>query len=245
MNMKSLFALTLVTAAAAASATVTTGNTLCRIEVTSPSTETILAVPLIEIGGSSQEIAITNLVLASSLSVGDTLMYKDGSTWYSWEVNSEHNWEALSTSSGSQSHSATAGVDAQFTRGSGVWLVRSNTSSNIYLYGQCDSRTTSTSFSAGTTTSPVYTLMGNPKEEAFAPNSKTWSGCGQGDKIAFADATTGKAKTFTFRTSENAWCKPTVTKGAATWTILGEDDTIPAGQGFWYVSVGGSGSVTW
>ena len=244
MKLKAFVAAGLVASASCAMATVSSSNTLCRIEVASPSAETILAVPLIEIGGSTQEIAITNLVLASSLSVNDVLMYKDGNTWYSWVVNAEHNWAALQTSSGSQAPT-TAGEDAQFTRGSGVWLVRSNTSSNIYLYGQCDLRTTSTSFLAGTTDEPKYTLMGNPKEEAFAPNSKTWSGCAQGDKIAFADATTGKAKTFTFRTSENGWCKPTVTNGAATWTILGAGDTIPAGQGFWYVSVGGSGSVTW
>ena len=50
MNMKSLIALTALTAAGAASAEVISGNTLCRIKIDSGTKNTIVAVPLVKVG---------------------------------------------------------------------------------------------------------------------------------------------------------------------------------------------------
>lgn len=243
MKLKAFVAAGLVVSASCAMAVVTSGNTLCRIQVDSSSTETILAVPLIEIGGSDQAITITNLVTTTGLSENDSLMYNDGENWYSWQVDENGNWEAVSTTVGGKT--TTAATNAQFARGRGVWLVRgaASKSNPIYLYGQCDAGTTTTAFTSGTKAQPQYTLMGNPKEAAFAPNSKTWTGCAQGDKIAYADAN-GKAKTFTYRTNLG-WCEAQDTTGQGDFEWVATSNTIPAGQGFWYVSVGGSGSVTW
>ena len=243
MKLKAFVAAGLVVSASCAMAVVTSSNTLCRIQVESSSTETILAVPLIEIGGSDQVITITNLVTTTGLVAGDSLMYNDGDNWYSWHVNESGNWEAIATTVGGRTTKSP--TSAQFARGRGVWLVRGAASKNnpIYLYGQCDARTTTTTFAAGTKARPQYTLMGNPKEAAFAPNSKTWTGCGQGDKIAYADAN-GKAQTFTYRTGKG-WCEAVDTTGEGDFDWVTTSNTIPAGQGFWYVSVGGSGSVEW
>lgn len=243
MKLKAFVAAGLVVSASCAMAVVTSDNTLCRIRVDSSSAETILAVPLIEVGGSEQAITITNLVTTTGLSATDALMYNDGENWYSWQVDGNGNWEAVNTTVSGKT--TTAATNAQFARGRGVWLVRGDASKSnpIYLYGQCDERTTTTTFAAGDKTRPVYTLMGNPKEEAFAPNSKTWDGCGQGDKIAYADAN-GKAKTFTYRTGKG-WCEAQ-DNGEGDFEWVTTSNTIPAGQGFWYVSVGGAGgSVTW
>ena len=247
MKLKAFVAAGLVVSASCAMAVVTSGNTLCRIQVDSSSTETILAVPLIEIGGSDQAITITNLVTTTGLSENDTLMYNDGENWYSWHVNENGNWEAVNTTVGGKT--TTAATNAQFARGRGVWLVRGNASKNnpIFLYGQCDAGTTTTAFTSGTKAQPKYTLMGNPKEAAFAPNSKTWTRCVKGDKIAYADAT-GKAATFTYRPEigeGGSWCEAQFdANGDMTWVATSK--TIPAGQGFWYVSVGGTGgTVEW
>ena len=241
MNIKALMAAGTVAAAASALAAVTTTNTLCRIEVDGHSTETILSVPLIDVCGTDQSINITNLVMTTNLETGDALMYKDGDTWYAWVI-AGGKWTAATTTVGGKS--VTAPDSAAFSRGSGVWLVRGDTSKakSVYLYGQCDARTTSTSFAAGTKASPVYTLMGHPKEVAFDPNSVTWTGCAQGDKLAFADAS-GNTKTLTYRTGKG-WCEVSEVNNVPTWVAT--TATIPAGQGFWYVSVGESaGSVTW
>lgn len=246
MKLKAFVAAGLVVSASCAMAVVTSSNTLCRIRVDSSSTETILAVPLIEIGGADQVITITNLVSTTGLSQNDVLMYNDGDKWYSWRVDANRNWEGIATTVGSKTTQAAS--NAQFARGRGVWLVRSITSNPIYLYGQCDEDTTITAFTAGKSKSePAYTLMGNPKEAAFDPNSKTWTECVKGDKIAYADAT-GKAATFTYRPEigeGGSWCEAQFdSNGDMTWVATSK--TIPAGQGFWYVSVGGNGgTVTW
>ena len=245
MNAKTILSLTVLGAVTAASAAVTSANTLCRIEVDSPLNETMLAVPLIEVGGSSQTIAVTNMVMTSTLSAGDILMYNTGSEWYSWVLNDGKKWVATETSDAGKM--TKAAPNATFARGRGVWLVRKSTASKIYLYGQVDSKTTDTTAAAGTSETPAYTLMGNPKETGFNPNSVTWSDCAEGDMLAYADSY-GKARTVTWKGDTKKWCtfKKDSTSGVYNWApVTAIDLTIPAGQGFWYVSRGGAGQATW
>ena len=92
--------------------------------------------------------------------------------------------------------------------------------------------------------------MGNAKPEAFALNKANfWTTSGSspttGDQlivpvtVTIGESTIASTKTYTWNGS--AWTQP-VRGGTPTAT----DDSIPAGQGFWYKSVGTTvPTVTW
>lgn len=231
MNAKTILSLTVLGAVTAASAAVTTDNTLCRIEVASGTKNTIVAVPLKTIAGTDETIKLTDLVLTDNLSEGDYILHKGSTGWESWRVSAEGKWTSVAVSDAGVT--TVSGPDTAMSRGDAFWLVRANASQPFYLYGEVIDTN-----AANLTIGPGYTMMGNTALEPVAINSIKFNGTQKkGDKIAIATTKGIGAKEYTYNGTEwteatlaldaNGVLRPTVTKTAAT---------IPAGQGFWYIS---------
>lgn len=230
MNMKKVMTLAALTAAGAASAVVTTDNTLCRIEVASGTKNTIVSVPLKQVAGADDSIKLTDLVLTDNLAEGDYILHKGATGWESWMVSKEGKWTSVAVSDAGVT--TVTGPDTAMPRGDAFWLVRSDASNSFYLYGEViDTDAENLTIGSG------YTMMGNTALEPVAINSITFNGTKKkGDKIAIATTAGIGAKEYTYNgtewteatlTPDNGVLRPTVTKTAAT---------IPAGQGFWYIS---------
>lgn len=231
MNMKKVMTLAALTAAGAASAAVMTTNTLCRIEVASGTKNTIVSVPLKTIAVTGETIKLTDLVLTDNLAEGDYILHKGATGWESWMVSKEGKWTSVAVSDAGVT--TVTGPDTAMPRGDAFWLVRSDASNSFYLYGEVIDTA-----AAGLTIGSGYTMMGNTALEPVAINSIKFTGKQPkaGDKIAIATTAGIGAKEYTYNGTEwteatlaldNGVLRPTVTKTAAT---------IPAGQGFWYIS---------
>ena len=241
MKCKTLLAMATIAASSAALATVTSTNTLCRIAVTNDMAETLISVPLVEVGGSVEQIPLTNYVLTTNLATGDKLLQWDGTehNYYAWNFNGT-TWVPFTVVDGNSAWVSPSGDVAKLARGTGAWLVRgASKSKEFYLYGQVSGTQVVSEFTGG-----QQTLMGHPRAADFNPNSGvTWAKQQDGDMIVFANPTnrTGMTK-LTYKTSADGWARQTA---VGEWT---KDTTsmIPAGQGFWYVSKGSTnGTATW
>ena len=245
MKCKTLLAMATIAASSAALATVTSTNTLCRIAVTNDMTETLISVPLVEVGGSVEAIPLTNYVLTTNLAEHDKLLQWNGERYYAWELNDKGAWVPLTVAGDNTAWVSPSGDVAKLARGTGAWLVRGETSKSkeFYLYGQVSGARVVSTFTGG-----QQTLMGHPRAEDFNPNSGvTWENQQDGDMIVFANPAnrTGMTK-LTYKTSDSGvigWARQTA---VGVWT-KDETSKIPAGQGFWYVSKKGSegGTATW
>ena len=231
MNAKTILSLTVLSVVTAASAAVTTDNTLCRIEVASGTKNTIVAVPLKTIAGTDETIKLTDLVLTDNLSVGDHILHKKGTSWEAWAVNDSNNWEAMPVSD--DGITTVTGTDSEMPRGDAFWLVRKDATKSFYLYGEViDTKAADLTIGSG------YTMMGNTALEPVAINSIKFNGTQKkGDKIAIATTKGIGAKEYTYNGTE--WTEATLAldnNGVLRPTVKVTDATIPAGQGFWYIS---------
>ena len=273
MNMKSLFALAVVTAAGAASASVTTGNTLCRIEVASTATNTIVAVPFAKVSDTSAQIPVTELVMTDNLSAGDTILHWNGSTWDGWiiTVDSEtkaKSWTATVISENLSYSQSEPAAGTALARGDAIWVNRSSTEAPFYIYGQVSSaEATSTAVAPSSSDAPpVATMMSAPTTDAtgFQLNTlvgkKTSGNFADGDMIVVAnpsDTVFGR-KEYVYKSDKGNFCTKTETTSTVTiggvqytavtgteWTVIGDDVKVPVGEGFWYVSKGGDPTIKW
>ena len=248
MKLRSIICASAVAAAMAASATTVTGaNTFARLPVTSNFANSIIAIPLSGCGESGTQIYVTNLVQTTNLSNGDTLMYKDGSNWYAWEI-SGGNWRALATTEttvGGITFTPAANATA-LACGKACWLYRSNPSATVYLYGQTNGVLPGVTVAAGTSSAITYTIVGYPNEAA-ALDLANWAktGMAEGDLVIVPDSNGTGQKTYRF--NGTAWTKAvestqtvTTPRGSKTVTttswqaVEAGQATIPAGCGFMY-----------
>lgn len=264
MNMKSLIALTALTAAGAASAAVTSGNTLCRIEIDSGATNTIVAVPLVKIGDGSA-IPVTELVLTDNLSTGDTLLHKNGNKWEAWVVANSA-WTPLTIVEGMDASWTKGAADATLSRGDAVWVNRQDPTKKFYVYGQVTTDAATATALAGSSNSPAYTMMSAPTTDpaGFQLNTlvqrKTDGAFADGDTIVVVDSSNAQfgRKEYVYKSDKGAFCTLTATTSTITiggvqytsvtgqtWTLVADTVKIPVGAGFWYVSKGGNPTFTW
>lgn len=257
MNMKSLIALTALTAAGAASAVVISDNTLCRIEVNSGAKSTIVAVPLVKIGDGSA-IPVTELVLTDNLSNGDTLLHKSGDTWEAWVVANSA-WTPMTVIDGKNANWTTGADNATLTRGDAVWVNRQVPTNKFYVYGQVTTAAATSTALAGNSNSPAYTMMAAPATDSAGfklktlVSKRTAGAFADGDKIVIVDATarlgrreyTYKSSTENFSVESDVMDSTNTYPVGVTWTAIGDDVVLPVGCGFWYVSVGGNPTITW
>lgn len=235
MNRKTLLALAAVAATSATFAAVTakSDNTLCRIKVTTTTQETLIGLPLVDVGSTegNNTVNVKNFVLTTGLPDNTTLEYKnDQGKWLGWKIDSGA-WTAV-------------GVDETITpteslaRGKSVLLTlptAPSPSQNIYLYGQWVADTMSfNNLASG------YHLLANPGSDNLTKvNLETVCGItpAEGDLITVPvmgswtiggkTVTMPSMETFSFKNKE--------------WN---DDFSIPAGQGFWYKKAASSNSTT-
>lgn len=230
-------------------ATVTTGNTLCRITVVSNTKDTIISLPLVDVGGSADSINITKMVLTENLSDGDTLLARVGGVWQTWMLQNGV-WGGVRTVSGDETISSSP--NAAFERGTAIILRRSGSDSDltkpIYLYGEFKNAAKEQTPVAG-----GWTLMGNALPSDFPINKEGfWTANNSrpsvGDKLIIPVSTGLRVKEYTWGTlgeGENAKTGWIVAEFKKENNVLVAEkvltpDSIPAGQGFWYQSVGES-----
>ena len=250
MNFKTLMAFSAALVCTSLLAVVTTGNTLCRIAVESRTKDTIISLPLVDVGGTADSINITKMVLTENLSNGDTLMAKIDGMWQTWMLQNGV-WVGARTVSGDETTSSSP--NAAFERGTAIILRRIGSDSDltkpIYLYGEFKN--------AAKEQAPVvggWTLMGNALPSDFEINKEGfWTAEGspsEGDQLIVATSLLGiKEYTWGTLSERTGWITATMSKndkGVLVSTKVIADDSIPAGHGFWYRSVGTRvPTVTW
>lgn len=217
------------------------------MNVPSSTATTMIAVPWVTVNGSADTMKVANLVKTDTLTAGDELYYYDGSTYYHW-VLANGAWSPTATVKGTDGASVTTtapDADYAIARGKGLFLVRQSTDSEIWLYGQNSTATTSVTPTAGTSSAAVYTMIANPGTSDYDLNAKGVEGA-SGDTIMLGDSAT----IYNYNGSD--WTKTTTTKktiGGVERTMQTQTTeggvTIPAGQGAWYVSKGGSPTIAW
>ena len=230
---------------------VTTGNTLCRIKVESSTRDTLISLPLVDVGAAGDSINITKIVLTDNLSDGDTLMAKVDGRWQTWDLNGKV-WEGRSTVNGDET--TVASSNESFSRGTTIILTRKgeDLTKPIYLYGEFKNESkTQTPVAEG------WTLMGNALPADFPINKEGfWTANGGspsvGDQIVVPASTGLGVKEYTWGSvvdGEFGWVALTMQKDANGILVATKEltrDQVPAGQGFWYRSVGESvPTVTW
>lgn len=238
MNMKPLFALTALTAAGAASAAVTSGNTLCRIEIASGTKNTIVAVPLVKVG-SGDAIPANELVLTDNLSEGDTLLHWNAteSKWDSWEVKSGV-WTPELVNQNNNTQLSSEATNVLLTRGDAVWVERTQVKGSFYIYGQVASGSVTMPAITRSGSADTYIMMGNTNLQDVAIGSLTFNGTpAEGDKISVPVNTGLGVKEYTYKGSkwtQVGWSLDA--NGVLTPEVTETTAKIPAGQGFWYVA---------
>ena len=238
---------------------VTSANTFGVLKVECSAKKVIIATPWIECGGSGS-VKVTDLVMTANLDQGDTIITYEGGTFKGWILDSDKAWQPLLISSsdstsayGSVVSSGAAGGEA-IARGQAFWFVKNGYTSgsyDLYLYGQDTSAAATSTVVAGTSGSPAYSLVASPKTTeadlntvgtfGFTPNAA--------DEIRVPRYNLPDL-VYTYKATESGWGTSTkqLIEGSnparykKVWT---KGCTIPAGTGFWYVSKGGSGTITW
>ncbi|MGN0854137.1 MAG: hypothetical protein ACI4R9_01305 [Kiritimatiellia bacterium] len=264
MKMKPFLALAAVTAVGAATAEVTTVNTLCRIEIDSGTASTIVAVPLTKISasGSDEAIPATSLVLTDNLEDGDTIFHwnTDTSKWDAWII-ADGAWTATTIAEGTSMSTTAPAADTTFKRGDAIWVNRQTPGNKFYIYGQMPTAGSAESVQivGGSSDSPAYTMVGNPTTEKKSINSLTFAGGtpSDGDLIVWGNKDNALGRTeFRYDSSKDegekwGYYKATevtlssgITVNKMVWTAA--DVEVEPGQGFWYVTTASTSlTVSW
>lgn len=242
MKLRSLIGFCALAVASVAVAEDIVGNTCGLMNVPSTTAVTMIAVPWVTVGGTADTMQIATLVKTDTLSAGDELYYYDGSAYNRW-VLEDGAWKPSAVTNEDGTFVSPAAGFA-VPRGQGLFLVRKNTASEIWLYGQNSTGSASVAVTAGTATTPTYTMIANPNTSDYDLNTKSVAGAA-GDQIILGDGVT------IYNYIGSAWTKTIITKktiGGVERELKTQSTdgvTIPAGQGAWYISKGGSPKIQW
>ena len=234
-------------------------NVFGLLAVSSATTNTIVGTPWLATGGGA--VVVSNLVKTTNLTVGDKLYVINGFSKYDgWQLVAGGYWSPIGKFSiGADGQmTADAGVQASdqtVTRGQGVWLVRNNPTDGsgnpnlFYLYGQASTTPVTTTITAGTEKAPTWHLVASASStaEPFNFNSGITGTVNAKDTIVIPTDTNPSILTYV----NSAWCRQASSNYTHSSGIkisvpyLDTNPTVPAGTGFWYVSRGGSPTITW
>ena len=234
-----------VLVAGSAFAGVQTANQVGRIAVTGVTTNTIIALPFVDIDYPAvTTVTATNYVLTIGLKEGDRLTEKvlnnDGKyEWKGWMLTADGgSWQPVATEDSKWKVPATA----EFARGKALMLTRTDpqTSNPFYLLGQVVTDDCTVTPVAGTTT-----FVGNPlpRDTSLVELIGFVAGQSTGDQIRVTMSDGETVKTINYRSlnESNVWCY-SVRGNGGVWThtevTASNDVTIPAGTGFEYISKG-------
>ena len=234
---KVLCGIVCVAAGAALAVDPVTVSTIEVRAVNSGLTNTIVAIPGLDLAGGP--LVISNLVKTTNLAAGDMLYaFSNGEyeTWTLVDSAGSKYWDKASlkcTIDAEGNATEKAGVSASsytMSVGSGIWLSRkvSGSTGAFYVYAQ-QPASTDTTIAAGVKAA----LVGNPTATDKAP---TVSDMVDGDQIAVPQA--GTLKQYTYITELDGW------RSGASKTL----PSIAAGTGFWYIPSTNSAhqvTITW
>ena len=238
-------------ACAAAAAPLASGNVMGVMKVTNTLTYAALPVPFEAAGGGALKL---KELVADGLSAGDRLVvcedgaYKgvkyDGSVWKG-ETTVIEGGDIVSGDPES----------AVPPCGRAVWCQRADPSKPVLVMGQVPATYPDVAVSAASGGEAAYTLLYNPKGEAFTLNAAgAISGAGKDDQILVQRGAAHDVYTY----DGTAWGYDRLVTSTITRTINGVekeitvstkervtagDMVVPAGYGFWYVSKGGAAPV--
>ncbi len=225
---------------------VTTVNTAGVLRVAAPPSVAVVSVPWVEFSPSgSSSISAASLVRTMNLTAGDNLYVYDkaNSLYRTWQLKSSGEWSPLTTYAlvDGVVSSTTAGAPGATTipRGDGIWLERQNADRPVYLVGQYDSASVTTQLASG------WNLIANPAGAALDVNEK-FANPAEGDRIVIP--TGGAPLNCTYSGGEWGYYKSITFKEDGDTFVKSVRETtdvaVPAGRGFWYISVG-ENSVEW
>ena len=264
MKLRSLICVLAIAAASAAFA-LNGDNVFARLAVTSSFTNSIIAIPFSGCGEASPEIYVTNLVMTTNLEAGDTLMYKDGSTWYAWEIKNGA-WSKMDSVTPEGTSVTPPASSVPLACGRGVWLCRQTPSNKVYLYGQVKADKPSVALPAGTTNAPSYTVVGYPVEDAnldlyswkgktfmtegdmvIVPAAKNAQGNGSGQKTYRYNGAAWTVVTTTETTVTNPFSGAQSVRKNVSYTPIDSEGThtIAVGCGFLYGCVASDKTLVW
>lgn len=254
-----LFTVAILAASVCAADEITSSNVLGILPVTSSAKRTIVAVPWCAMSATDDAaIQVSNVVKTANLTAGDMLHYVNSNGSYlSWRLANGAGdvkyWESVNIATEGDVSVSPSAHNQPVSRGNCIVLIRQNPGTKaepntFYLYGQVGtSASVETAVVAGTPGSPAYTLIAAPTAAAWHVNSIDWSNVGENDSICIM-LENGFQKFLTCK--DGAWGEMVPVydeekhkKTGETWSAY--TTAIPAGQGAWYISQGGSPTITW
>ena len=244
--MKSSWLILSLLALVSSASTISVEEVYGALRVDSTAAETIVAVPWL---GDSGDVAVSNIVKTANLNQGDLLLaYLNGgySAWVvvSNETTAVKTWTpAVNVTEGKVQYSS--GADGTtLARGNAIILRRTPPiASCFYLNGRVATNAPAafTISSGGTTAKPIYTLIAPPCVEDVDVNSAiTWSGTiNKNDRIVLSDN-----RQLQWNSTQSKWVYKQRSSDGSVKTVT-ENLKITAGTGAWYISKGGSPTLTW
>ena len=235
---KLILSLTLAGAAALAAkaSTVSSANTFGVLKVASTTSQTVICVPWVAVGATDADIAVSDLVMTSNLTEGDTIYFydRDSQKYKAWVLQNDKTWAAPKmvekigeAINGDTPQTTTA------TRGDALILVRQHPEAgDIYLYGQYSSEPVASQ----TLTSGAWNLVAPPNKFSGVSDLNvdfTWEHVNDADTIRLQN----NGFAITLVRHENKWAYKSGTN------YYEEAAQLQPGNGFWYVSTGSDDPV--
>ena len=235
---------------------VTSTNTFGVLKVTCSAQKVIIATPWVECL-TAGNVKVTDLVMTSGLATGDAILVYQGendqgkSTFNCWAINGVGAWEATTVVQTNAVVSSGDASSAAIARGKAFWFVKNSFSAgstyDLYLYGQDTDASATSTIVAGTSASPAYSLVASPNTVDADLNAKNFSGTRNAADEIRVPRHNLPDLIYTYKDGQGWGTSTKVPVGETgrfkkMWTL---GCSIPAGTGFWYVSYGGSGTITW
>ena len=227
---------------------VTSANTFGVLKVTCDSQKVIIATPWVECL-TAGNVKVTDLVMTAGLADGDAILVYQNGAFKSWAISGGA-WSPVAVSEAGQTVSSGDAASAAIARGQAFWFVKKDYSApyDLYLYGQESATASATStITVGTSSTPVYSLVASPSVATNNLNSATFSFTpNAADEIRMPRYNLPDL-IYTYKAEQGWGTEVKVQIGSTgrykkTWQA---GCLIPPGNGFWYVSKGGSGTITW
>jgi hypothetical protein len=247
-------------------------NIIGVLEVVSPHTNTVVAVPWKQLASSpdlAKDITVSNHVSTVNLTDGDSVYALKDDSISGGEVNSIYEmwtltngkWDNVTTVSASGAEMSEASDVKRFPRTKAVWVQRQNPLDKngepvpFFLVGQYEYKDVEIAVAGGSKADPGYTLVSVPSYKDFSINSLDWTGyAATADSTDFVRVVDGsQSLLLKWSAAQKAWC---IEKSGGDITIgkkriarpgqlVPYETPLKAGTGFWFCRHGGEFTIKW
>ena len=225
--MKKLMALALSAAALSALADVP-GNEVGLIQINSSLKDTVVAVPFTSLSGGN--VKVSELVKTTNLTAGDSLWVFENDKYTAWTLSGGE-WTSVPTVNAGglpiASGSTPSAGEKALNLGSAIWIRRQDPSKPFWVYGAYTDNV-STVVQAN-----KWNLVANPR----STDSRLPPPFAKGDVVRIP-SDSGFPRTY----------KAVMKDSTLTWQS-GKDSyespVLKPGEGVWYISNGGAGTINW